>query len=97
MSAGIVYVLTNEAMPGLVKIGFTRSDLIQRIKALDRTGVPYAFECFCAFEVSDCARAEQLLPVANQKEFRRQKRAFNDILLEQLGRSRLHFHYDSFL
>lgn len=61
MSAGTVYVLTNEAMPGLVKIGFTRGDLVRRIKELDRTGVPYAFECFCAFEVSDCARAEQLL------------------------------------
>ena len=34
----IVYVPTNEAMPGLVKIGRTSSDLAQRIRQLFQTG-----------------------------------------------------------
>jgi hypothetical protein len=61
MSAGIVYVLINEAMPGLVKIGFTRDELVIRIKGLDSTSVPLPFECFCAIEVGDCRKVEQLV------------------------------------
>jgi hypothetical protein len=38
--ADIVYVLTNEAMPGLVKIGRTTGDLASRIRGLYQTGVP---------------------------------------------------------
>lgn len=61
MSAGVVYVLINEAMPGLVKIGFTKDELVNRIRALDTTAVPLAFECFCAFDVPDCRKVEELL------------------------------------
>lgn len=61
MNNGIVYVLTNEAMPGLVKIGFTTNELKVRIRELDGTGVPLPFECFCAFEVNDCRKVEQLV------------------------------------
>lgn len=47
----IIYVLTNEAMPGLVKIGFTES-LEDRIKYLSaHSGVPLPFECYYAAEV----------------------------------------------
>ncbi len=49
----IVYVLTNEAMPGLVKIGRTSSELAQRIRQLFQTGVPLPFELFFACEVAD--------------------------------------------
>ena len=42
---GIVYVLSNPAMPEIVKIGKT-SDLTERMKSLSKpTGVPLAFEC----------------------------------------------------
>lgn len=61
MSSGIVYVLTNSAMPGLVKIGFTTNELKNRLRELDSTGVPLPFECFCAFEVNDHRKIEQLL------------------------------------
>lgn len=45
-SHGIVYVLTNPAMPGLVKIGMTtRSDIDARMKELYSTGVPVPFDC----------------------------------------------------
>lgn len=40
----IVYVLTNEAMPGLVKIGRTNNELAARIRALYSTSVPLPFE-----------------------------------------------------
>lgn len=50
---GIIYILTNEAMPGYIKIGKT-GDLATRVKDLSRaTGVPLPFEVFYAAEVDD--------------------------------------------
>jgi len=40
---GWVYVITNRAMPGLVKIGYTLKDPILRAKKLDSTGVPHSY------------------------------------------------------
>jgi hypothetical protein len=50
----IVYVLTNAAMPNLVKIGVTtRNGVKRRIMELSRnTGVPLPFQCHYAGEVS---------------------------------------------
>ena len=49
---GIVYVLTNSAMPGIVKIGMTvRSSLECRMKELYGTGVPVPFECAYACKI----------------------------------------------
>lgn len=57
----IVYVLTNPAMPGLVKIGITsRKDLKARMNDLQTTGVPLPFECFRALEVRDTERGKKL-------------------------------------
>ena len=45
MSVGYVYVLSNQQMPGLVKIGFTTKDVKVRVAELSSaTGVPAAFE-----------------------------------------------------
>jgi T5orf172 domain len=49
----IVYILTNEAMPGLIKIGCTNVELASRIKQLYTTGVPLPFELFYACEVKE--------------------------------------------
>ena len=58
----IVYVLTNEAMPGLVKLGRTTDSVEARLTGLSsHTGVPLAFECYFAAEVNDGARIEKLL------------------------------------
>jgi len=60
----IVYVLTNPAMPDLVKIGFTsRSEVSGRIAQLSRqTGVPLPFRCHFAGEVSHhAANVEKLV------------------------------------
>jgi hypothetical protein len=58
----IVYVLTNEAMPGIVKIGFTEGSIEDRISQLSSwSGVPLYFECYYAAEVDDMKRVEKLL------------------------------------
>ena len=50
----IVYALTNPAMPGLVKIGMTdRDDVQRRMGDLYTTGVPLPFECVIAREIED--------------------------------------------
>ena len=61
-----VYVLTNPAMPGIVKIGMTRaSDVAQRIAALSgNSSVPLPFECVYACNVPDARKVEQALHVA---------------------------------
>lgn len=60
--SGIVYCLTNPAMPGYVKIGRTdNDDLVVRLKQLDTTSVPLPFECVYAVKVDDPIRAERLL------------------------------------
>lgn len=61
---GIVYVLSNSAMPGLVKIGMTtRESIDTRMKELYSTGVPVPFDCVyaCEVKVSDCAKIEKAL------------------------------------
>ncbi len=61
----IVYVLSNPAMPGIVKIGkTTQSDIEQRMNQLYTTGVPVPFECVCAIEVIDCSKVESALHIA---------------------------------
>ena len=56
----IVYILINEAMPNYVKVGIT-SDLEQRIRSLDTTGIPLPFECFYATKVKDARFVEKQL------------------------------------
>jgi len=45
---GLVYVLTNPAMPRLVKIGQTTDKITSRMNELNTTGVPLPFECLFA-------------------------------------------------
>ncbi len=73
--AEIVYVLTNPAMPGLTKIGFT-SELEQRLRSLDTTGLPLPFECFYAAEVTDCRKVERALHEAFDDHRVRKSREF---------------------
>jgi T5orf172 domain len=62
---GIVYIFTNPAMPGIVKIGrTTRSSIETRLKELFTTGVPVPFECAIACDVDDCISLEKALHLA---------------------------------
>jgi hypothetical protein len=56
--AEIVYVLTNEALQGVVKIGRTTTSVEQRIRELDNTSLPLPFQCFYAAEVSNSSIVE---------------------------------------
>lgn len=63
MQYGIVYLLTNPCMPGLVKIGMTtQEDIDKRMRELYTTGVPVPFECQFACKVNnkDCAKIEKV-------------------------------------
>lgn len=60
-SAGIIYALRNEAMPGLVKIGRTSRDVTARMREVYGTGVPLPFECIVAREVEEAAEVEKAL------------------------------------
>ena len=67
MEYGIVYLLTNPVMPGLVKIGMTtQEDIDKRMKELYTTGVPVPFECqfACKVKKGDCAKIEKALHTA---------------------------------
>ena len=57
----IIYILINEAMPGYVKIGMTNNSVLERLKQLDRTNIPFPFECYYACEVENARGEEQWL------------------------------------
>ncbi len=64
-SLNIVYVLTNPAMPGLVKIGWTtQEDANVRISQLYSTGVPVPFTLEFACKVSNAIEVERALHIA---------------------------------
>jgi len=63
----IVYVLTNPAMPGIVKIGMTNEvDVQRRMGGLYTTGVPLPFDCVIAREIEgrDAGEIERALHTA---------------------------------
>lgn len=83
---GIVYVLTNPAMPGLVKIGMTtRDNLDTRMRELYGTGVPVPFECAyaCKVKTSDCSKIEKALHIAFAPNRINANREFFQIKAEQ--------------
>ena len=61
--AGVIYLMTNVAMPGMVKIGKTENadTLIVRLRDLYTTSVPLPFECYFAAQVDDADALEKKL------------------------------------
>ena len=63
-----MYVLTNEAMPDFIKIGITSgnsaADVQTRMRQLDNTSIPLAFNCEYAAVINDYQRVEQALLTA---------------------------------
>lgn len=81
----IVYVLKNEAMPNLIKIGKTqRKDLQERMSELYSTGVPFPFECLWAGEVKDCTKIENIIHNAFRYNRVNPKREFFNIEPDQV-------------
>jgi len=60
----IVYILTNESMPGYIKIGRTETSVEQRMRELDKTPVPLPFQCYYAAKVQDFVTLEKALHTA---------------------------------
>ncbi|MCP9828652.1 GIY-YIG nuclease family protein [Synechococcus sp. L2F] len=80
----VVYVLTNPAMPGLVKIGYTtQEDANVRIGQLYTTGVPVPFELQFACKVENAEDVEQALHTAFDPNRINPKREFFRIDPEQ--------------
>ena len=77
---GIVYVLSNPAMPDYIKVGCTRGnapkDVLDRMRQLDTTGVPRAFKCEYAALVAQYEDTEEVLLTAFGENRVRQGREF---------------------
>ena len=83
-SSQIVYVLTNPAMPNLVKIGkTTQLEVDARMRQLYSTGVPFPFECAFACQVKDATEVEKALHIAFRKNRLNPNREFFEIEPEQ--------------
>lgn len=80
----IVYVLINDAMPGLVKVGRTDGTIEQRMRDLYKTGVPVPFECFRASVVKDAADVEPRIHRAFDKYRVNKNREFFEIAPESI-------------
>ena len=83
MSEGTVYVLTNPAMPGMVKIGKTTRDVSLRLADLYSTGVPLPFECEYAALVKDVDETEKAFHIAFHPNRVNPRREFFNIKSEQ--------------
>jgi hypothetical protein len=59
-----VYIFTNEAMPGYVKIGMTDLPISERLLSMDNTSTPLPFLCYYAARVSDNRKVERALHTA---------------------------------
>ena len=74
---GIVYVVTNDAMPDLLKIGMTKRDELKpRLAELYSTSVPFPFKCLYACVVKDCKKVESALHKAFSTDRVNPKREF---------------------
>ena len=83
--AGIVYVLSNPAMLGFVKIGKTsRDDVRERMDELYVTGVPFPFKCERAIRVDDEDAVEQELHQALDADRPNPRREFFEVELDQV-------------
>ena len=81
---GTIYVISNPAIPNMVKIGKT-DNLERRIKELSSpSGIPLAFECVVAKTVNDIDFAEKKLHEAFASKRINPRREFFDIDEEEL-------------
>lgn len=75
----IVYVLTNPAMKGLVKIGVTTDDVDKRIKEFYSSGVPFPFTVEYAAKLDKARDVEKALHDAFEPMRPNKRREFFEI------------------
>lgn len=81
---GIVYVLTNDFMPGLVKIGYTTQTIEARLRELDKTGVPWPFQCHFAIKTNRYKEIESLAHATFADHRIRENREFFQVAPERV-------------
>lgn len=80
---GIIYILSNPAMPGLVKLGKT-TNLASRLKSLYSTGVPVPFHCVFAKQVDNYHEVERRLHAGLRPHRENENREFFRIAEEDV-------------
>lgn len=81
----IIYILTNEAMPGYVKIGKTANNLEQRVRELSAsTSIPLPFTVFYACTVKSAQFVEHQLHDAFDDNRVNSKREFFRVVPERV-------------
>ena len=81
----VIYILTNEAMPGYVKIGKTNNNLEQRVRELSAsTSIPLPFTVFYACTVKDAHFVEHQLHDAFDDNRVNPKREFFNVAPERV-------------
>ncbi len=75
-SKNIVYILTNESMPGYIKIGRTSRDVNLRLKELDGTNTPLPFEIYYACEVESVDDEKWLHTIFSDRRVRDNREFF---------------------
>lgn len=84
--AGWVYVLSNEYMPGIYKVGMTTTSPETRAKELSSaTGVPFPFKVESAYHCEDPARSERDIHAALQDARINDSREFFQEDLEEIN------------
>ena len=78
----IVYILTNESMPDIIKVGITEN-LDRRVRELDNTSTPLPFECYYAVEVENASAIEKKIHEGLDDKRVRQNREFFNATPEQ--------------
>ena len=77
---GIVYILTNPAIPNMIKIGMTNNEDVKvRMAQLYTSGVPLPFECVYAARVANYESVEKALHIAFGPDRVNPKREFFEI------------------
>lgn len=77
--SGIVYFLTNKAMAGLVKVGYTCGPINERVEQLNSTGVPVPFDVAACFIVNNPIEVEQEIHSCLEKYRLRKNREFFEV------------------
>lgn len=79
-----VYILTNSAMPGMLKIGYTKLDPFKRASQISRgTGVPLGFDVEWAYKCFKGERVEQEVHRYFKKQRVNKQREFFKVSLEE--------------
>ena len=85
MTTGYIYCLSNQSMPGLLKIGMTTRTAEERVKELYTTGVPTPFKIEITKQVTKPYEKESLIHKVLEK-YRIPSREFFKISLEEVNK-----------